>query len=243
MHIPLPVRDNFRNLMDSILQAQLYCDTLALEKWSESTGDDPESYIRYWLDDIYQCIEGRRYNRKLLRWARIERWALQGWCERHGVPLPEFWFPPGWGLEYEWPEEPAPADTPTDAAAPVANERPDDQVTNPAASPASVPDPPSSTPHDVEITGKRVLDRRQRGRIACQEVARRYWIKQPTALIKTVASTHEVQEIAPGCEFELEVVERWLSEVDPRDPSKKRGRKKIIRRSTRPRAQSYLFSS
>ena len=22
-----------------------------------------------------------------------------------GVPLPDFWFPPGWKLEYEWPDD------------------------------------------------------------------------------------------------------------------------------------------
>lgn len=43
------------------------------------------------------------HQRKLLKWAQIEREALQEWCERQGVPLPEFWFPPGWKLKYEWP--------------------------------------------------------------------------------------------------------------------------------------------
>jgi hypothetical protein len=77
-----------------------------------------------------------------------------------------------------------------------------------------------------EAAGKRALDRRQRAKIACQEVARRLWAKQPTALKKSIAVSREVQEIAPGSDFELEVVERWLSEIDARHPDSKRGPKK-----------------
>lgn len=105
VRIPLPVRDNFRTLMDAILNGHLFCTTLALEKWGPNSGSPPEFFIRHHIEETYACIFGERYDRKLLKWARIERWSMQQWCERRGIPLPEFWFPPGWKFEYERPDE------------------------------------------------------------------------------------------------------------------------------------------
>jgi hypothetical protein len=227
--IPLCVRDTFRNLMDAILQGHLYCDTLALEKWSQSTGDDPKSYIRYWLDDINDCIQGIHFSRKLLKWASIDRWAMQLWCERREIPLPEFWFPPGWGLEYKWPEEMADEERVQDASLPlVRNEKSPESspILGSVPSPAPAQEIPSFTAPETQVRGKRALDRRQRGEIACQEVAKRYWKKHPDALLKVVAASSEVQEIAPGSDFQLEVVQRWLGPVDPRNAANRRGPKR-----------------
>ena len=105
IRIPLAVRDNFRTLIIEIHHSRLECDSLITDKYQ---GDDPEEakfYIRYWLDSVVDCSYGRRYDRKLMRWAGVGRQDLQEWCERHKVPLPEFWFPPGWGIEYEWPDD------------------------------------------------------------------------------------------------------------------------------------------
>lgn len=104
-HLPLLVRDNFRLLTDAILCDHLYCLTLSSEKYQ---GDDPfeaQLHIRYWLDDVYACIEGQGYSKKMLKWGRIERPAFQRWCERRNIPLPDFWFPQGWALEYQWEED------------------------------------------------------------------------------------------------------------------------------------------
>jgi hypothetical protein len=230
--IPLPVRDNFRMLMDAILQGHLYCDTLGLEKHSPIYADLPQMGIRYWLDDVNAAIEGQSFNRKLLKWAVVERWSMQRWCERRGIPLPEFWFPPGWNLDYEWPDDSEPDEA---VSSPVADNGGSEDT---AASPELVPTPdpgPEPTPQaeamlppadEREAAGKRALARSQRAKIACQEVARRLWAKQPTATKKSIAASAEVQEIAPGSDFEFEVVERWLSEVDPRNPDHKRGPKK-----------------
>src|SRR5690242_8321610 len=79
LQIPLLVRDNFRNLMDAILQGHLYCSTLGLEKDSPIYTEAPEMSIRSWLDDVNAIIEGKAFNRKLLRWAVIDRWAMQQW--------------------------------------------------------------------------------------------------------------------------------------------------------------------
>jgi hypothetical protein len=230
LRLPLPVRDHFRNLVDAILQGHLYCDTLALEKWSEGTGDDPRSYVRYWLDDVYDCVRGVHFNRKLLKWASIDRWAMHLWCERHQIPLPDFWFPSGWGLDYRWPEEAASSEEASDVALGTVIEKTEEGERVGKADPETVVDPAVETPTperpSTEAKGKRALDRRQRGEIACQEVARRYWKLHPEALLKTVAASTEVQDIAPGSEFEMEVVQRWLRLVDPRDPAHKRGPKR-----------------
>lgn len=102
--IPLPVRDNFRLMMHAILHGRLDCDMLSLSKWREEDGEDMRPFfIRYHLDKVEACIAGTRFDRKLLKWAGIDRGEFKAWCERQGIPLPEFWFPPGWKLEYEWP--------------------------------------------------------------------------------------------------------------------------------------------
>lgn len=116
-------------MLDAILQGQLQCDTLSLNKWSED--DDVEMkplFIRHHLPKVEACIEGIRFDRTLLRWARIERWAFMDWCERQGIPLPEFWFPPGWNLDCRWPEEDQEgiaADQVSESVEPVPSERPD----------------------------------------------------------------------------------------------------------------------
>lgn len=104
LRIPLDVQDHFRNLMDAILSAELLCESIELEK-REFEPDEKTFSIYFWLDDIHDCIYGRHFNRKLLRHASIDRYDFKLWCERRNIPLPEFWFPPGWNLEYELPED------------------------------------------------------------------------------------------------------------------------------------------
>ncbi len=202
LRFPLQVRDNFRMLMDAILNGHLDCSTLSLRKWNPDTDDKElqQFFIRYHLDAVENCVWGRRFDRKLLRWARIERWAMQQWCERRGVPIPEFWFPPGWKLEYEWPD-----DDPTEA--PPSN---------------------SSGPAGKESTEERKqrVDKNHRIRMACQQIALAIWAKEPNLTIKEVAHRREVQELGGGSEREPETLYQWISAVDTRDPSKKRGVKR-----------------
>lgn len=96
--IPLEVENNFRNLMDAIHSAEIECLSISLEK--RYYDDEKQFSIYYWLDDIRECVWGRYFNKKLLRWATIERSSFQLWCERMNIPLPEFWFPQGWNLQY-----------------------------------------------------------------------------------------------------------------------------------------------
>src|SRR5688572_12506101 len=80
LRIPLAVRDNFRLLIGAIYQGELSCSTLMMEKWRESEGDDMKPfYIRHHLDSIWACIGGSSPDRKLMKWARVDRWALKEW--------------------------------------------------------------------------------------------------------------------------------------------------------------------
>ena len=97
LRLPLEVQDHARNLMDAILLAELPCETITLEKRGFEA-DEKEFSVYHWLDDIYYCIQGLAFNRKLLRHAVIGRYDFKLWCERRNIPLPEFWFPPDWNL-------------------------------------------------------------------------------------------------------------------------------------------------
>lgn len=106
LRLPLQVRDNFRLMMDAILNGQLICSSLSLNKWQPEDGEEERPFfIRHHLVDVEACIWGVRFNRKLLRWAAIDRGDFLEWCERQGIPPPEFWFPKGWKLDFELPHE------------------------------------------------------------------------------------------------------------------------------------------
>ena len=102
--LSLAARDNFRLMIDSIWQGQLDCDTLSTDKWSEKDGEQMKPFfMRYHWAEFDACIAGKNPDRKFLRWAAISRWDMEAWCQGQGIPLPEFWFPPGWKRSFEWP--------------------------------------------------------------------------------------------------------------------------------------------
>ncbi|KKK67624.1 hypothetical protein LCGC14_2952210 [marine sediment metagenome] len=100
---PLGVKDNFKLLFEAILHGELFCQTLILAKRPDDSKADPKYYIRTHIDEIYDCIHGSAFNKKLLKWALISRNDFKEWCEHRSIPLPEFWFPPGWKYEFEQP--------------------------------------------------------------------------------------------------------------------------------------------
>ncbi|SFI68607.1 hypothetical protein [Nitrosomonas sp. Nm34] len=102
--LPLEVKDYVRLLMHAILHGEIICENLTLAKRPPDSKADPRFYVRTYRDDIYDCVFGKRFNRKLLRWAILDRLAFHEWCERRGIALPEFWFPLGWKLDFEMPE-------------------------------------------------------------------------------------------------------------------------------------------
>ena len=106
LSIPLAVKDHARILFEAILNSELDCLTLQMRKWGAADGEDMKPYfIRAHLEEIRNLIAGIKFDRKLMKWALIDRSELHEWCSRHEVPLPEFWFPKGWGLNYNWKAE------------------------------------------------------------------------------------------------------------------------------------------
>jgi hypothetical protein len=170
--IPSPVRDNFSTLVEAILHDQLDCLTLAPEKYA---GDDSEiaaHHVRYWLSEIYAVVEGRDFQRKLLRHAIIERRAFRDWCERRSIPLPEFWFPPGW-TDYRWPQEDfGPMPQPSESSEPRLG-----------SEPTVIAD--SAAPLVVEGDPSRKLKQVQLAKIVCGQIATVIWKDEPT---KTIAA-------------------------------------------------------
>lgn len=125
IRLPLAVRDYFRLMMDAILRGRLDCDTLSLNKWKPEDGDDMQPhFIRYHLGKVEACIHGTKFDRDLMRWARVERWSFKSWCEGQGIALPEFWFPSGWNLDYKFRDEDDESGEVEDASSP-AHLRPD----------------------------------------------------------------------------------------------------------------------
>ena len=108
-------------LMGAIHRGHLYCSTIGFEKRNPDTANclEPQFFLRYHLDAIDDCMVGRKFDRKLLNWALVERWAIQQWCERRAIPLPDFWFPRGWNVEYEVPQGDEDDDIPDGVAAVV----------------------------------------------------------------------------------------------------------------------------
>lgn len=101
--LPLEVRDYVRVLMEAILHGEIESFTLQLRKWRSEDGPESQRYfIRYYMDDVYACIWGKKFNRVLLKQTSIDRYEMKQWCEGHTIPLPEFWFPAGWGEDYDW---------------------------------------------------------------------------------------------------------------------------------------------
>lgn len=113
--LPLSVRDYARILVDAIYHGELPSSTLQMDKWKAEDGEDMKPYfIRHHLEDVWACTAGKAYDRSFLKWASIDRWDMKTWCDAHSIPLPEFWFPPGWGLEFDWTSAERKAEAPED---------------------------------------------------------------------------------------------------------------------------------
>ncbi|WP_428416817.1 hypothetical protein [Methylibium sp.] len=222
------MRDNFRVLMDAILNSHLDCISLSIEKWRPESETPPEFFIRHHLDDVYACIGGQRYSRKLLKWAVVERWAMKQWCERQGVPLPDFWFPLGWKDEFEFPDEGY-----VDEGARRSSTEPISEVD--ADQPIdSAPSPAREAKHDVEpeppTANLKERDEQwranQRARVACQQVAAALWKKCPETTIAAMVRHDVIQQLCGGQNYDSETVREWIKVVAPAEVRNKRGRPK-----------------
>lgn len=237
--VPLEVEDHFRNFMDAILNGDLACMNITLEK-RHFDPDEKQHSIYYWIDDIYACIQGRHYNRKLFRWAHIERFDFMLWCERMNVPLPEFWFPPGWKLQYELPEghihpgyEFIQNDWSREDLIAWRKERDaiDAKNANGASrSPldGSAPDQPPETPSPSDGTNPmegaaNKIRSNQEARIACQQIAKVIWKNEPDRTIASVVKDEMIQKYGGGSFYAVETVREWVKVMAPPHVRNRRG--------------------
>lgn len=240
--IPLEVEDHLRNLMDAILSANLACETITLEK-RDFSPDERQFSVYYWLDDIYACMHGQRFNRKLLRWAHIERYDFELWCKRMNIPLPEFWFPPDWNLEYELPEgeiRPGHGYIRRDWSseeweawkieqADEGSEAQLDEICaggTEAASISSVLDRDGDNSDGGPMTDQAAekLRSSQACRIACQQIAKVLWKDDPDRTIASVIADELIQKYGGGNYYVDDTIREWVKVVAPTHVRDRRGR-------------------
>ena len=244
LRIPLDVQDHFRNLMDAVLSAELLCESIELEK-REFQPDEKEFSIYFWLDDIHDCIYGRHFNRKLLRHASIDRYDFKLWCERRNIPLPEFWFPAGWNLEYELPEdELRPGDyyirkdwTPEDWAlwkerksgpknAVLTDNQEAEQPLDDVSASLSLSECSNPNTKDKQADSAEKLRPNQEAAIACRQIAKAIWKDDPSRTIASVIKDELIQRYGGAAPFVDDTVREWIKVVAPPHIRNHRGRPK-----------------
>lgn len=233
--LPLPVQDHFRNLMDAILSAELRCETIELEK-REFAPDEKQFSVYYWIDDIYAAMGGHTFSRKLMRHAVVDRYDFKLWCERRNIPLPEFWFPQGWSLEYELPDgEIHPGHyyyrkhwTPDDWAAHLAAEEGKEELD--AVAEGEVPEEIASLEELHPDTFNKSQQAEEKSRpnqeaaAACRQIARVLWEEAPLRRIASVVKDELIQKYGGGRHYQYETVRAWVQKVAPPGVSANRGR-------------------
>ena len=212
--IPLPVRDNFRVLMYAILRGEIICTTLCLDKRPPDSKASPRYYVRSYLDKIYACIHGQRYDRELLRWAALDRRSFLEWCECRGITPPEFWFPPGWKMEFDHPMRMHPGFV-------VRHEEPEEE----GSFHFSYHWPDADVEEEAEPqTAARALRHSQIAHIVCKQIASEIWRKYPDRSIADVIRDNLIQEYGGAKHYDEETVRSWINVLAPEEVRKRRGR-------------------
>lgn len=208
--IPLEVENNFRNLMGAILSAEIDCISISLEK-RDYEPDEKIFSIYYWIDDIYGCIAAKDLNKRLLKWAYIERYAFMEWCERRNIPLPQFWFPEGWNLTYQLPQDELPPgywymrkDWTKEQL---------EEYNNAVESNRSKEAPVN---HSMRPN--------QAAKAACQQIAKAIWNEAPERTIASVVKDDLIQKYGGAQRYVEATVREWVREVAPLAVSDRRGR-------------------
>lgn len=213
--IPLEVEDHFRNLIHAIHKGEVFCWTISLEK-REYSKEEREFSIYYWIDDFFACTAGKHINRKLLRWACISRMDFKLWCERMNIPLPEFWFPPGWNLDYEIPE---------DALYPgygfqMKYWSSEERGAYLEEQTAKEKEQHSESPQHKASEKMRPS---QEARIACQQIARAIWRKDSNRTIASIVKDDLIQDFGGAKPYAEETVREWIKVVAPQHVRDRRG--------------------
>ena len=228
--MPVRVCDFSRTLLHAILHGELNCLTLNLDKYHGDDPDEAKFHIRYHTDEIYRALGGGRISRKLLRHAIIERREFFDWCTRRTIPLPEFWFPPGWAIDYPWDEVHAERDRLTQARRTYSEQRKqlndrDDLTTDQLFAELE------RISYEFELaTGEKPdeamakLTEPQRAKIATQVVALQVWKDLPTTNITDMARNELVRKYGGSATYSHDTLMDWLREVAPDGIKGKRGR-------------------
>lgn len=245
LRLPLGAKDNFRLLMFAILSGEIICDTLTLAKLPPGSKADSNYYIRTYIDQVYECIHGRHYDRKLLKWATLDRMGFHQWCERRGITPPEFWFSLGWKLEYDdeqfghpgcWvrhvePDSPNTVvsfayDPPyTDEVLQNDDSQSEAQADVPANEEASQPElEEQPTQPDTQVKNEKALRDCQRIKLVCQQIASVIWLEDKTRTIPSVIKDDLIQKYGGANFYQEDTVREWLKEVAPREVKNRRGR-------------------
>ena len=237
--LPLDVRDHFRNMMDAILGAELACESISLEK-RKFEPEEKIFSVYYWLDDIQGCIHGHRFKRKLLRYAFIERYDFQLWCERRNILLPEFWFPAGWNLEYElpegevrpghyyirkyWSQEQWDAWHAENEEAEEFCDKDGRSFENDSKQPSSERDDTST--NDKSWNSDAKIRPSQEVKIACRQIAKIIWKNEPDRTIASVVKDELLQKYGGASHFVDDTVRDWIKDIAPLHVRERRGRPK-----------------
>ena len=92
LYIPYAVKDNIRVVLHAIMSNSLFCKSLQPKVLNKhSTPSDQDN-----LTKVTNARADYKYDRDLLEESTIYRSDFAHWCNRSGVPFPEFWFPAGW---------------------------------------------------------------------------------------------------------------------------------------------------
>lgn len=93
-YIPHVVKDNMRFILSEVIGNGLFCRPLQQKTlFARATPKDEEN-----LTKISHIISDWKYDRTLLKNYSIYRSDFAHWCNRSGIPFPEFWFPTGWTI-------------------------------------------------------------------------------------------------------------------------------------------------
>ena len=245
LRLPLAAKDNFRLLMEAILSGEIICNTLTLAKLPPDSKADPRFYIRTYIDEVYKCIHGRRYDRKLLKWAALERMDFHQWCERRGITPPEFWFPPGWKLQYDedqfghpglWVRHVEPEHegslvhfayeqpyTDADRERDEKNSQSDDA---PPSGEQLPNDSSSGAASDTTFHAKneKALRDCQRIKLVCQQIAIVIWQEDKSRTIASIVKDELIQKYGGASFYQDDTVREWLKEIAPREIKNRPGR-------------------
>lgn len=218
---PLTVKDNFKILFQAVLDGEVFCETLTLAKRPHDSQADPRYYSRTYIDEIYDCIAGVRYNKKLLKWAIISRYDFREWCERRAIPLPEFWYPPGWNDEFEepafgtratWathvePDEPGGFSLHFEIPDEIKAAQRGERIINPSEDSESPPLKPNS-----------------KVKLCSQQIASQLWKEHPDRTIAEMMRDEIILKYSGAANYGESALRKWLSEIAPVHIKGKRGR-------------------